>query len=672
VGGEEFAGLLAGLFFDREGRGIAEAGMKQVVATLKAVGRKGECHAVFCRVARLQDSIEIDLGDDSWQAVLISPDGWEVGQTSARFIRTRNTGALPVPERGGHVELLRPLVNVRDEDWPLFVGSILDAYKGHGPYFVSVFSGEQGSGKSTLVRMLTRLIDPVKSAELLTLPRDERDGAVVAKQSHLLGYDNVSKLHQWQSDFFCRLSTGGGLRTRALYSDDGVAVFDCSRPVSLNGIEDFVVAGNLASRCVTIQAQVIPESSRKDERSFWAEFDKVKPLALGGLYDALSEGLSYFPTTTLESKPRMADGARWVAACCTSGSVGFDYAAWDDSYREATSTAQETTLEHDLAGRTLRGWFKGRDEWVGTPGDLHAALLACVAGRDERFFPASPQSLTNHLTRCSPALRQQGIHIDRPNGKKWIDGSARRVIVVSRKPAAETTAATGDNPAGGSRRPLPTLPTLADLENEVRQGKKPIKQGKNDNPSRTSRTFSLSSSEEEEEGYRPDNDDDKEAGEKLGKFGKFGKFGKDDENPAENGIDSLPNSGNGSAGVRLGCEEFGKARSQVEVEERPEGGDLASGETAASFALRTDPSGERTCPAFVPAEPEKGRMSTLREATAGAIPFDHPCEVRPASGGRVQILWEHFYDPGRRMPMLPHGTHQRPDGRWSTLWKVPA
>jgi len=183
VGGEEFAGLLAGLFFDREGRGIAEAGMKQVVATLKAVGRKGECHAVFCRVARLQDSIEIDLGDDSWQAVLISPDGWEVGQTSARFIRTRNTGALPVPERGGHVELLRPLVNVRDEDWPLFVGSILDAYKGHGPYFVSVFSGEQGSGKSTLVRMLTRLIDPVKSAELLTLPRDERDGAVVPSRA---------------------------------------------------------------------------------------------------------------------------------------------------------------------------------------------------------------------------------------------------------------------------------------------------------------------------------------------------------------------------------------------------------------------------------------------------------------------------------------------------------
>jgi len=114
---------------------------------------------------------------------------------------------------------LRSLVNVSDEDWPLFVGCLLDILKGAGPYFVITASGVQGSAKTSLCRVLLRLTDPQR-AELLTLHRKDRDFMTYVRGNHLIAYDIVSKLDQWQSDAFCRLSTGGGVVARRMYTDD--------------------------------------------------------------------------------------------------------------------------------------------------------------------------------------------------------------------------------------------------------------------------------------------------------------------------------------------------------------------------------------------------------------------------------------------------------------------
>jgi len=57
--------------------------------------------------------------------------------------------ALPVPVRGGSLELLRPFVNVAgDEPWHLFVGYLIAAFRPNGPYLVLVLHGEQGSARA--------------------------------------------------------------------------------------------------------------------------------------------------------------------------------------------------------------------------------------------------------------------------------------------------------------------------------------------------------------------------------------------------------------------------------------------------------------------------------------------------------------------------------------------
>ena len=73
---------------------------------------------------------------------------------------------------------------------------------------------------------------------------------VTAMNGWLLAYDNVSALPGWLSDSICRLASGGGFATRALFSDQERNVMYAQRPIILNGIDDFVRKGDLADRSV--------------------------------------------------------------------------------------------------------------------------------------------------------------------------------------------------------------------------------------------------------------------------------------------------------------------------------------------------------------------------------------------------------------------------------------
>jgi hypothetical protein len=143
---------------------------------------------VYLRVAAVDDEIWIDRCDRNWAAVRVTPDGWNVMTfPDVRFHREPGMDALPEPERGGTVEALRRFLNVRtEEDFLLVVAFVLGALSGRGPFPVLVLIGEQGTAKSTLVRMIRGLIDP-SSVPLLAPPATNRDLFIAARNSFLLG-----------------------------------------------------------------------------------------------------------------------------------------------------------------------------------------------------------------------------------------------------------------------------------------------------------------------------------------------------------------------------------------------------------------------------------------------------------------------------------------------------
>ena len=385
-------------------------------SALKLVEAKAHFDAderhIHVRVAGLDDRLYLDLADAAWRAVEIARTGWRiVDRPPVRFRRAAGMQPLSTPDPGGSIELLRPYLNVQtDADFVLVVSWMLAVLRPHGPYPVLVLSGEQGSAKSTFSKILRALLDP-NAAPLRALPREDRDLFIAATNSHLLTFDNISGLSSWISDTLCRLASGGGFAVRQLYTDQDEVIFDATRPVILNGIEDIVTRPDLADRGLFLQLQPIPEASRRTEAEFWQAFRQDCPKILGALLDCLVHGLQQLPTTKLNRHPRMADFARWATACETAVWPAGTFMA---AYTGNRAQTMDSVIEADPVASTLRAWMADEAEWSGTASDLLTRLSehAGAAVTNGKTWPSTPRALSGRLRRAATFLRTVGIHID--------------------------------------------------------------------------------------------------------------------------------------------------------------------------------------------------------------------------------------------------------------------
>ena len=344
---------------------------------------------------------------------------------------------------GGSVETLRSFLNVQaDADFVLVVAWALACLRDRGPYPVLALSGEQGSAKSTFSAILRALLDP-NTAPLRALPREDRDLFIAANNGHVLAFDNVSGLPAWISDTLCRLATGGGFAVRQLYTDMDEVLFDATRPVILNGIEDIVTRPDLADRALFLTLEPIPEERRRPEAELWAAFEAERPRILGALLDAVVEGLKRLPETHLPKLPRMADFALWATACETAlWPAGTFWSAYCGNRDEAV----EGVIDADPIAAAVRALMATRTEWTGTASDLLGALGNEAGERvaKSKTWPDSPRALSGRLRRAATFLRKVGIVIDFGHEGR---GRARTRTIHITAAAAENTGARPSPPS---------------------------------------------------------------------------------------------------------------------------------------------------------------------------------------------------------------------------------
>jgi hypothetical protein len=252
-----------------------------------------ECF-VHVRVATEAGRIFLDLADRERRVIEINAQGWSiVSDTPVRFRRPGGMQGLPVPERGGSIEDLRPFLNLRDQnDFVLVIAYLIAALHPPGPYPVMAVSGVQGSAKSSFSRFVRAIIDP-NISPLREIPQNKRDFFIMAKNSHVIAFDNLPRVPDWVSDVLCRLSTGGGLSTRRLRTDDDEMLFDATRPIILNGIEEVLGRPDLADRSICISLE--PLANPRPEEELRNEFHRAQPRILGALLDGLAQCLAKLP-----------------------------------------------------------------------------------------------------------------------------------------------------------------------------------------------------------------------------------------------------------------------------------------------------------------------------------------------------------------------------------------
>ena len=302
-----FRRWLAQCFYEVQVAAINSQSLADAICVLAARAVfKGDEHDVFVRLAGTQERVYLDLGNESRDVVIIDASGWHIAaDPPLRFRRPRAMLGLPMPARGGDIRELRNFLNVDDEEWPLIVGWLVAAMFPAGPYPILQFNAEQGSGKSTAARILRSLVDP-NSAPLRAEPKEPRDLMITAGNSWIVCLDNLSRVQGWLSDALCRLSTGGGFSTRALYENVEETIFDSQRPAIVTGIEELAARSDLLDRCLLVGLPPIPDERRRTESEFWGEFKAAQPQLLGGLLDVIAATVKVLPTVRLDRSPRMA------------------------------------------------------------------------------------------------------------------------------------------------------------------------------------------------------------------------------------------------------------------------------------------------------------------------------------------------------------------------------
>jgi len=418
----------------------------------------GEQREVFLRVGQQGGRVYLDLADPDWRVVEVDADGWRVVKDApVRFRRTPRMLPLPISRRGGSVEELADLLNVQSRaDLILIVSFLLAALRGIGPFPVLAVWGEQGSAKSTLVRMLRALVDP-NAAPLRSLPTTERDLFVGAEVNFIQAYDNISSINPTISDALCRLATGGAFASRQFFKNRGEVAVSAMRPTILNGISNVIHRADLADRSVSISLESVAEGNRRAEIEVMAEFEGARPRILGVLLDAVSRGLKELPQVKTTGLARMADFDLWIRAC--------EPALWPaESFRQAYTSnrneAAENSLEADAVAATLRDFATAHGEWRGTAAELlhllgqHADHAVRGADKD---WPKSPERLRHRLDRAAPNLRKVGIEITHARAP---DRNRTRLITISAV-AQE---------AGGNRPNRPDRPNEADQARAASDG----------------------------------------------------------------------------------------------------------------------------------------------------------------------------------------------------------
>ncbi len=149
------------LMWEEEVRSVSGEYLKMAAGTLSAHAEfSGEVRELYTRAAWHEGVLYYELRPG--KVVRVGPGGWTFeANPPVLFRHYVNLKALPDPEAGGSLDVLDELVNLKSErDRRLFKAYLVTLLLEHVGRPIFNASGAMGSGKTTIQRLIKRLLDP--------------------------------------------------------------------------------------------------------------------------------------------------------------------------------------------------------------------------------------------------------------------------------------------------------------------------------------------------------------------------------------------------------------------------------------------------------------------------------------------------------------------------------
>lgn len=383
--------------------------------------RKIEKAPIWVRFGEAYGKRYLNLADDANTIVEIDANGWRVATDAPVIFRRGICQELPLPKRG-KIEDFCAFLNVQKDDMPFVLAWMVTAmYFPEQQCPILLLDGQAGSGKSSALKTIMGTIDP-KVAILGGLPENESDLIAATYSAGAASFDNLSSIAK-MSDQLCRLSTGGGLSKRRLWTDNESVNYRAMKPLLLAGIDPTFYKQDLSERIMRVTLKK-PDEYMEDEK-FNETLEKDRAVWLGAILDLVSLCIREVPDVR-EVKSRFATYVR-------IGSVVAKAMGYGDGWF-AEAVRQKQTVE--IADVALSDYVLMYVAWsiasAGTDsGCISANSKAWLDRMTQevregtfdapwRDVPENAKQMGNRLMGAAPELEKRGVKIARGRRREFI------------------------------------------------------------------------------------------------------------------------------------------------------------------------------------------------------------------------------------------------------------
>lgn len=427
---KQFKRYASKIFWDAYGKAIGSEALNTALNVIE--GRAcfdGPQHKLDTRVALYDNAIWYDLCDSEWQAVKITPDGWEIiTDPPILFKRYSHQQAQIIPAKTGDFSQFLKFVNVSDEKqkFLLLVYIISCFIPGFAHPVINIY-GSQGAAKSSLSAFIKKLVDPSET-ELLTLPNTSNELIQMLSHHWLTFFENVSNIYDWVSDSLCRAVTGAGFSKRELYTDDDDIIYSLKKCIGINGINLVATRSDLLERSILLELEMINKKNRKLEKIILSNFQNEKAAFLGAIFTAVSKAMKIYPSINLTELPRMADFTVW--GCAIAEALDHPKEEFLEAYYKNINQQNSEVITESPVASSILEFMKDSSYWQGTATDLLEKLKGVAIGKlriditKDKRFPKSASALSYKINQIKPNLESIGLKI-----QKGKDGDQRAIQI---------------------------------------------------------------------------------------------------------------------------------------------------------------------------------------------------------------------------------------------------
>jgi hypothetical protein len=398
--------FLAHQLYSKQGKAPNSDSLNRAITVLqgKAIHENAE-FSLNSRIAKKDDVFWYDLCQG--KAIKITPHGWKIADAPILFKRYSHQQRQIIPIPKGDARAVFQFLNVDKGNELLVLVYIISCFIPDIPHPIFHPHGPQGSGKTTLCRIIKRIADP-SAVETLITPRDVAELVQVVAHHHICLFDNLSNLPPWMSDILAQACTGSGFSKRQLFTDDDDIIYQVKRCIGLNGINLLISKPDLMDRSILLHLERIEPSARIEEAELWNGFEKERPSIFGGILDTLSKAMLIYPEVKLRNLPRMADFMRWGYAITRA--LGEDGEAFLHAYQGNIEKQNEEVIQNNTLAQAVIALMSDKDDWEGTIKVAWVTLYSHVQpNKLDTTFPRTERSLRRHLERIKTNLIDAGI-----------------------------------------------------------------------------------------------------------------------------------------------------------------------------------------------------------------------------------------------------------------------